>query len=150
MTSHISCLLFVMILPCTQTIPLKSKLLRTVHNITIALISANCNSESKCYYKYIKNIYMKTKGYSMFMEVNPSCKLALSLFVSRVFTNNHNPTFSSYYFALFTDWFYWWSYFHSNLSFPKKSVLYYTISNFINQVIFSKFISFFPEVSCVF
>ena len=51
-------------------------------------------------------------------------ELALSLFVLRIFTDNSDCTFSFDYFALFTNWFYWWSNFHVKPSFHKKTVIH--------------------------
>jgi len=48
------------------------------------------------------------------------CILALSLFVFWVFTDDSDRTLSSNYFAFFANWFYWWSYFHSNSPLSKK------------------------------
>ena len=50
-------------------------------------------------------------------------ELALSLFVLRIFTDNSDRTFSFNNFALFTNWFYWWSNCHVKPSFHKKTVI---------------------------
>jgi len=46
--------------------------------------------------------------------------LALYLFVFWVFTDNSDFTLSFDDFALFANWFYWWSNFHVKPSFQKR------------------------------
>ena len=97
---------------------------QTVHSITIFV--HKCTAMSGIVTQKAKTIYINA-GITICQLCNACTNLTnsfqiltLSLFVSRIFADYSYSSFSFDDFAFFANRFYWWSYFHRNLSFHKS------------------------------